>query len=224
MPQRSGPCIRRSPRGSCGLRWRGSVPADTSGSTTWNGVADPRAAAGGIGAEPAWSAGEADRGTDRAPAEPPGQLRRTLFGFRCLYLVRSCSSRRDGQFRPSSGRLCRAGVERSAATRARPGCGPSRSARGALRTGASRSPQRAVPAPGDRLRPAGMRRAPEEAAGFVRGSAKLLGKQRDAVPLVVDREDRILWVVGDAVAEDFRVTEPSQGVLLLKARRLGGLG
>ena len=31
-------------------------------------------------------------------------------------------------------------------------------------------------------------------------------------------------IVGEAVAEDFRVTEPSQGVLLLKARRLGGLG
>jgi tRNA(Ile)-lysidine synthase len=47
---------------------------------------------------------------------------------------------------------------------------------------------------------------------------------RDAVPIVVDRDDRILWVVGAGVAEDFRVTEPLQGVLLLKARRLGGLG
>jgi len=47
---------------------------------------------------------------------------------------------------------------------------------------------------------------------------------RDSLPLVVDGDDRIVWVVGESVAEDFRVTEPSQGVILLKARRLGGPG
>jgi len=47
---------------------------------------------------------------------------------------------------------------------------------------------------------------------------------RDSVPLVVDDDDRIVWVVGEGVAEDFRVTAPSQGVIFLKARRLGGLG
>jgi tRNA(Ile)-lysidine synthase len=47
---------------------------------------------------------------------------------------------------------------------------------------------------------------------------------RDSVPLVVDGNDRIVWVVGESVAEEFRVTEPSRGVILLKARRLGGLG
>jgi tRNA(Ile)-lysidine synthase len=47
---------------------------------------------------------------------------------------------------------------------------------------------------------------------------------RDTVPLVVDGNDRILWVVGHAATGEFRVTEPLQGVLLLKARRLGGLG
>jgi len=47
---------------------------------------------------------------------------------------------------------------------------------------------------------------------------------RDSLPLVVDGEDRIVWVVGESVAEDFRVTEPARGVILLKVRRLGGLG
>ena len=43
--------------------------------------------------------------------------------------------------------------------------------------------------------------------------------ERDALPLVVDGRDRIVWVVGQSVAEDFRVTDASQGVLLLKVRR-----
>ena len=47
---------------------------------------------------------------------------------------------------------------------------------------------------------------------------KIAREERDAVPLVVDREDRILWVVGHAVAEDFQVTEPLQGVLLLESK------
>ena len=53
---------------------------------------------------------------------------------------------------------------------------------------------------------------------------KVPRETRDSLPLVVDGDDRIVWVVGQSVAEDFRVTEPSQGVILLKARRLGGLG
>jgi tRNA(Ile)-lysidine synthase len=76
---------------------------------------------------------------------------------------------------------------------------------------------------GDRLRPAGMQGRRKKLQDlFV--DRKIAREERDAVPLVVDREDRILWVVGHAVAEDFQVTEPLQGVLLLKARRLGGLG
>jgi tRNA(Ile)-lysidine synthase len=76
---------------------------------------------------------------------------------------------------------------------------------------------------GDRLRPAGMRGRRKKLQDlFV--DRKIARELRDAVPLVVDRDDRILWVVGEAVAEDFRVTDPLQGVLLLKARRLGGLG
>jgi tRNA(Ile)-lysidine synthase len=45
---------------------------------------------------------------------------------------------------------------------------------------------------------------------------------RDLLPLVVDHDDRIVWIVGHAVAEGFRAAGPSPGVILLKARRLGG--
>jgi tRNA(Ile)-lysidine synthase len=53
---------------------------------------------------------------------------------------------------------------------------------------------------------------------------KIDREQRDSLPLVVDGSDRIVWIVGEAVSEDFRVTGPSQGVIFLKARRLGGQG
>ncbi|MEO7274404.1 MAG: tRNA lysidine(34) synthetase TilS [Vicinamibacterales bacterium] len=77
--------------------------------------------------------------------------------------------------------------------------------------------------PGDRLMPKGMKGQRKKLQDlFV--DCKIARPERDRVPLVVDRDDRILWVVGAAVAEDFGVTAASQGVLLLKARRLGGLG
>jgi tRNA(Ile)-lysidine synthase len=53
---------------------------------------------------------------------------------------------------------------------------------------------------------------------------KVPRNERDALPLVVDSDDRIVWVVGQSVAEDFRVIDPARGVILLKARRLGGEG
>lgn len=51
---------------------------------------------------------------------------------------------------------------------------------------------------------------------------KVARSDRDLLPLVVDGDDRIVWIVGHAVADDFRVTTPSDGVILLKVRRLGG--
>jgi tRNA(Ile)-lysidine synthase len=48
--------------------------------------------------------------------------------------------------------------------------------------------------------------------------------QRDTVPLVVDGRDRIVWVVGQSVADEFRVTNASQAVILLSVRHLGGPG
>jgi len=75
---------------------------------------------------------------------------------------------------------------------------------------------------GDRFRPLGQRGRKKLQDFLV--DRKIPRETRDSLPLVVDGADRIVWVVGEAVAEDFRVTEPSRGVILLKARRLGGLG
>jgi len=77
--------------------------------------------------------------------------------------------------------------------------------------------------PGDRFRPFGMGGEGKKLQDFL-VDRKILREQRDSLPLVVDNADRIVWVVGESVAEDFRVTEPSQGVIFLKARRLGGQG
>lgn len=77
--------------------------------------------------------------------------------------------------------------------------------------------------PGDRFKPLGMGGAAKKLQDFL-VDRKVGRELRDALPLVVDGADRIVWVVGQAVGEDFRVTEPSRGVILLKARRLGGEG
>ena len=77
--------------------------------------------------------------------------------------------------------------------------------------------------PGDWLRPAGLGGQRKKLQDLL-VDRKIPRETRDFLPLVVDGQGRIVWVVGLAVAEDFRVTEPSQGVILLKARRLGGPG
>jgi tRNA(Ile)-lysidine synthase len=76
--------------------------------------------------------------------------------------------------------------------------------------------------PGDRFKPLGMDGRGRKLQDFF-VDRKIDRFVRDRLPLVVDQDDRIVWVVGQSVAEDFRVTEPSQGVILLKARRLGGV-
>jgi tRNA(Ile)-lysidine synthase len=76
--------------------------------------------------------------------------------------------------------------------------------------------------PGDRFRPLGAPGARKLQDFFV--DRKVSRGMRDMVPLVVDGRDRIVWVVGQSVAEDFRVTDPSRGVILLKVRHLGGAG
>jgi tRNA(Ile)-lysidine synthase len=43
---------------------------------------------------------------------------------------------------------------------------------------------------------------------------------RDAVPIVVDEHDRIVWVAGYGIDEAFRVTDAAQAVLILKLRRV----
>jgi tRNA(Ile)-lysidine synthase len=76
--------------------------------------------------------------------------------------------------------------------------------------------------PGDRFRPLGAPGPRKLQDFFV--DRKIARRERDMVPLVVDGRDRIVWVVGQSVAEDFRVTDPSRGVILLKVRHLGGVG
>ncbi|HSL24296.1 MAG TPA: tRNA lysidine(34) synthetase TilS [Vicinamibacterales bacterium] len=74
---------------------------------------------------------------------------------------------------------------------------------------------------GDRFRPAGLAGRKKLQDYFV--DRKVPRNERDRVPLVVDGRDRIVWIVGHTVAEDFRVTSPEGAVLLLKVRRLGEL-
>ena len=76
---------------------------------------------------------------------------------------------------------------------------------------------------GDRFSPLGLGRRRKKLQDFL-VNRKVPREARDGLPLVVDGDDRIVWVVGESVAEDFRVTDPSQGVILLKVRRLGGPG
>ena len=77
--------------------------------------------------------------------------------------------------------------------------------------------------PGDWFRPLGMGGQRKKLQDFL-VDRKIARERRDSLPLVVDSADRIVWVVGESVSEDFQVTEPSRGVILLKARRLGGQG
>ena len=74
--------------------------------------------------------------------------------------------------------------------------------------------------PGDRFRPLGLGGHKKLQDFFV--DRKIARAKRGLVPLVVDVQGRIIWVVGMAVADDFRVTDRTQAVIVLKVRRLGG--
>lgn len=76
--------------------------------------------------------------------------------------------------------------------------------------------------PGDLLRPLGFggRRKLQD----VLVDRKIPSADRDRIPLVVDADDRIVWVVGHVLAHDFRVTERTRGVIILSSRKLGGAG
>ena len=77
--------------------------------------------------------------------------------------------------------------------------------------------------PGDRFDPPGLRGSSKKLQDYL-VDRKVERSERDRLPLVVDGQDRIVWVVGHGVAEGFRAPAPSPGVILLKARRLGGEG
>ena len=74
--------------------------------------------------------------------------------------------------------------------------------------------------PGDRFRPVGLGGQKKLQDYFV--DRKVARKQRDAVPLVVDGSDRIVWVAGFGIDEAFRVTDRAQEVIILTLKVLGG--
>ena len=68
--------------------------------------------------------------------------------------------------------------------------------------------------PGDRLRPLGFHGRKKLQDVFV--DQKTARQDRDAVPVIVDSAGQIVWVAGHAVAEDFRVTDRTKAVVILK--------
>ena len=76
--------------------------------------------------------------------------------------------------------------------------------------------------PGDALRPLGMRGRKKLQDLFV--DRKVERATRHRVPLVADPGRGIVWVVGHTVADDFRITPTTEGMLILKARKLRETG
>jgi tRNA(Ile)-lysidine synthase len=70
--------------------------------------------------------------------------------------------------------------------------------------------------PGDRFRPLGLAGHKKLQDFFV--DRKVPRADRARTPLVVDAEDRVVWVAGHAVSEDFRVSEGTRAVVILKLR------
>ena len=71
-------------------------------------------------------------------------------------------------------------------------------------------------AAGDRFRPLGMTGTKKLQDFFV--DRKVPRERRGAVPIVVDAADRVVWVAGHAIAEDFRVTRATSDVVILKLK------
>ncbi len=73
---------------------------------------------------------------------------------------------------------------------------------------------------GDRFSPPGLAGHKKLQDFFV--DRKVARHQRDRVPIVVDADDRIVWVAGHAANQEFAVTDPAQAVLILRLKQLGG--
>lgn len=73
---------------------------------------------------------------------------------------------------------------------------------------------------GDRFRPAGLT-GHQKLQDFL-VNRKVPRRNRDRVPLVVDAENRIIWVAGHRLAEEFRVTDQTAGMVILKLEAWGG--
>ena len=74
--------------------------------------------------------------------------------------------------------------------------------------------------PGDRLKPLGL--GGHKKVQDLLVDRKVPRAERDRVPIVVDGLDRIVWVAGQALSDDFRVVPGSSAVIILKVRRLAG--
>jgi tRNA(Ile)-lysidine synthase len=72
--------------------------------------------------------------------------------------------------------------------------------------------------PGDRFRPVGLEGRTKLQDYFT--DRKVSRADRDAVPIVVDETDRIVWVAGYGIDAAFRVTDSAQPVLILKLRQV----
>jgi tRNA(Ile)-lysidine synthase len=71
--------------------------------------------------------------------------------------------------------------------------------------------------PGDRIKPIG---APgRKKVQDLLVDRKVPRAERDRVPVVVDADGRLMWVVGVAMADEFRVTAPEAEVVVFKAER-----
>lgn len=71
--------------------------------------------------------------------------------------------------------------------------------------------------PGDRIKPIGARGRKKLQDLLV--DRKVPREERDRVPVIVDRHGRIVWVVGVAMADEFRVTAPEAEVVVFTAER-----
>jgi len=74
--------------------------------------------------------------------------------------------------------------------------------------------------PGDAMRPLGLGGRKKVQDVFV--DRKVPRRERLRVPLVVDRNDRIVWVAGHALEEAFKVTAPADAVVILRITPFGG--
>jgi len=72
--------------------------------------------------------------------------------------------------------------------------------------------------PGDRIRRAAGTRKVQD----LLVDRKVPREDRERIPIVTDRDGRIVWVVGHALDRDFQVTDPVQAVVILRLKAVGG--
>ena len=76
--------------------------------------------------------------------------------------------------------------------------------------------------PGDRIRPLGLGGRKKLQDVFV--DRKVDRDERDRVPVITDERGKIVWVAGHVLSEEFRVTDQTKAVIILKLRRIERLG